>query len=278
MSSLQSQLLAAVERSPAAAAAYDRAGWVGLFTRKGRIEDPVGSLPHTGVNQVGRFFDTFIAPRRIVFHRDLDVVSGNSVIRDLTLEVGMGTSVIMRIPAVLRYDLCEEDGQWRIDRLRAYWELPAMMMRFLGSGLAAIPQAVALTRSLLGNQGLRGSAGFAAGFRGARVRGKRTAQAFLEAISTGDLTNAAQFLTQQATITHGGPPGGADSVGTAVLATLGDAFADAIWPKIIAAGSTVAVSIRSAADPNDANGVLFVETTRDGARILAVTYFSPHEA
>jgi hypothetical protein len=35
-------LLAAVERSPQAAAARDRAGWVGLFTGDGRIEDPPG--------------------------------------------------------------------------------------------------------------------------------------------------------------------------------------------------------------------------------------------
>ena len=44
----ESALLAAVERSPEAAAAHDRAGWVGLFTVDGRIEDPVGSRPHVG--------------------------------------------------------------------------------------------------------------------------------------------------------------------------------------------------------------------------------------
>ncbi|MBL7660525.1 transporter, partial [Escherichia coli] len=39
------ELLAAVERSPQAAAAHDRAGWVGLFTGDARVEDPVGSQP-----------------------------------------------------------------------------------------------------------------------------------------------------------------------------------------------------------------------------------------
>ncbi|WP_428339317.1 hypothetical protein [Mycobacterium sp.] len=43
---MESALLAAVERSPAAAAAHDRRGWVGLFTDDGRVEDPVGSRPH----------------------------------------------------------------------------------------------------------------------------------------------------------------------------------------------------------------------------------------
>ena len=87
-------LLAAVERSPQAAAARDRAAWVGLFTADGRIEDPVGSRPHVGHAQIGRFYDTFIGPRDIEFHRDLDIVSVPVVLRDLELEVAMGPAVL----------------------------------------------------------------------------------------------------------------------------------------------------------------------------------------
>ncbi len=112
-------LLAAVERSPQAAAAHDRAGWVALFTRDGRIEDPVGSRPHVGHEQIGSFYDTFIAPRDITFHRDLDIVFGTVVLRDLELEVAMGSAVTMYIPAFLRYDLREANGRWRIAELRA---------------------------------------------------------------------------------------------------------------------------------------------------------------
>ena len=124
-------LLAAVERSPQAAAAHDRAGWVGVFTADGRIEDPVGSRPHVGHAQIGRFYDTFIGPRDIKFHRDLDIVFGAVVLRDLELEVAMGPSVTMFIPAFVRYDLREANGEWQIAQLRAYWELPAMMLQFL---------------------------------------------------------------------------------------------------------------------------------------------------
>src|ERR687883_1471579 len=108
-----SDLLAAVEQSPRAAAAHDRAGWVGLFTDDGRIEDPVGSRPHVGPAQISRFYDTFIGPRQITFHRDLDIVSGTSVIRDLTLEVMMGADVRMMIPAFLRYDLRQAESGWQ---------------------------------------------------------------------------------------------------------------------------------------------------------------------
>ncbi len=41
-------VLAAVERSPQAAAAHDRAGWVRLFTGDARVEDPVGSAAAGG--------------------------------------------------------------------------------------------------------------------------------------------------------------------------------------------------------------------------------------
>ena len=136
---MESALLAAVERSPAAAAAHDREAWVALFTQDGRVEDPVGSRPHTGPSEIARFYDTFIGPRDIGFHRDLDIVWGSSVIRDLDLEVVMGSAVTMTIPAFLRYDLRRDEGDWKIAVLRAYWELPAMVLQFLGNGVSALP-------------------------------------------------------------------------------------------------------------------------------------------
>ena len=145
MGPVEQTLLAAVERSPQAAAAHDRTGWVSLFTAEGRVEDPVGSRPHTGPAEIGRFYDTFIGPRDIAFHRDLDIVRGSSVIRDLDLEVAMGSSVTMTIPAFLRYDLSQVDGDWKVAMLRAYWELPAMMLQFLRNGAPAVPATVQLS-------------------------------------------------------------------------------------------------------------------------------------
>src|SRR5690349_17319027 len=123
-------LLAAARQSLQAAGARDRDGWVGLFAEGGRVEDPVGSRPHRGARQIGRFYDTFIGPRQITFHRDVDIVAGATVIRDLELEVAMGT-VTMHIPAYLRYALTP--NLW-ITELQAYWELPAMVGQFLRAG------------------------------------------------------------------------------------------------------------------------------------------------
>ncbi len=266
MSAARAVLIEAVDRSPTATAAHDRAGWVGLFTADGRVEDPVGSRPHLGAVQIGRFYDTFIAPRAIVFHRDADIVCGSTVIRDVVLEVGMGPSVRMRIPAVLRYDLRDVAGEWRIARLRAYWELPAMVLQFLGNGPPAGRQAVQLTRALLRNQGLRGSAGFVAGFRGARFRGKRTVRGLLDAIAGGDELRAWRSLAPGAEITRADrTPLKFSTFG----AELDGALDGRVPTKLIAAGSFVTVSL-----PGPAPRVLIAELTGGGTAISRLSYFA----
>ena len=220
-------LLAAVERSPQAAAAHDRTGWVGLFTTDGRVEDPVGSRPHVGPVEIGRFYDTFIGPRDIAFHRDLDVVRGSSVIRDLDLEVVMGSAVTMTIPAFLRYDLRQVDGEWKIAMLRAYWELPAMMLQFLRNGASAVPATLQLSRGLIRNQRLRGTAGFAAGFRRVGTRHKTLVDTFVNAVGRGDRFTALQTLSPGATITFGD----ADAVETTAIAEIIKRYAGVNAPE-----------------------------------------------
>jgi hypothetical protein len=256
----RARLMAAVERSPQAAAAHDRAGWVGLFTAEGRIEDPVGSRPHLGTERIGRFYDTFIGPRDIKFHRDLDIVLGTVVLRDLELEVAMGPSVTMHIPAFLRYDLREANGEWRIAVLRAYWELPAMMVQFLRTGPGAISPGLQLSRDLLGNQGLKGAAGFLAGFRRVGARHKELVEKFLQAVTRGDKFAAASALSSTATIT----------LGDSDLIDLGELVAQLngeSWAKTIGAGPTVAASL------GHGRGIVFADVAWRGNAINRIRYF-----
>jgi len=255
-------LLAAVERSPQAAAAHDRPGWVGLFTDDARIEDPVGSSPHVGHTQIGRFYDAFIAPRDIKFHRDLDVVFGTVVLRDLELEVAMGSAVTMYIPAFLRYDLREANGQWRIAELRAYWELPAMMLQFLRTGSRAASPALQLSRGLLRHQGLRGTAGFMAGFRRAGARHKACVEAFLGAATQGDKLAAWETLSPDATITLGDN----DPLD---LAELVEQLNGANWTKMNGAGPTVTVSLNT----GHGRGIMFADMAWRGNAINRIRYF-----
>ncbi|SEH79121.1 SnoaL-like domain-containing protein [Mycolicibacterium rutilum] len=178
--------LSAVERSPAAVGAHDRDAWVGAFTFDGVVEDPVGSQPHRGSTALIRFYDTFIGPRDITFHRDVDIVSGATVVRDLELEVAMSAGVRMRIPAYLRYHLEDDLDEPKIAEMSAYWELPAMVGQFLRAGVRSVPAGVQLSRGLLTNQGLVGTLGFLGGFRGTGPAGKRRFGEFLGAATSGD--------------------------------------------------------------------------------------------
>jgi len=255
-------LLAAVERSPQAAAAHDRTGWVDLFTVDGRVQDPVGSRPHAGPVEIGRFYDTFIGPRNIAFHRDLDIVRGSSVIRDLDLEVAMGAAVTMTIPAFLRYDLREVDGDWKVVTLRAYWELPAMMLQFLRTGSRAVSPALQLSQDLLGNQGLPGTAGFMTGFRRAGPRHKRLVQTFLGAVSRGDTSAAAHALSDSAAVTLG-------DTDPLDIAELAEELNGANWTKMNGAGSTVTVSLNS----SHGRGIMFADVAWRGKAINQIRYF-----
>lgn len=256
------RLLAAVERSPQAAAAHDRAGWVALFTPDGRVEDPVGSRPHVGHTEIGRFFDTFVGPRDIMFHRDLDIVADDVVVRDLTLEVTMGAAVTMHIPAFLRYDLRESNGEWQIAELRAYWELPAMMLQFLRSGPQAVPPALQLSRGLLGNQGPWGAAGFMTGFRRVGARHKKLVEGFLGAAARGDKSAAERALSPAATMTLGDD----EPLGIAELA---GRLEGARPTKTISAGPTVSVSLNAA----HARGIMFADMAWRGRTIERIRYF-----
>lgn len=257
----QPDLLAVVERSPQAAGAHDRAAWVGLFTADASVEDPVGSRPHVGLTAIGRFYDTFIGPRDITFHRDLDIVGDGVVVRDLELEVAMGPKVTMHIPAFLRYDVTPVDGDWKVSALRAYWDLPAMMGQFLRNGAAAVPATMGLSRALLGNQGLAGTMGFAAGFRRVRSRHTTLLAEFLTAASDGDEVRAGRALAVDAVVTRGN----AVAHGVAELG-----LGTARWSKMIGSGYTAVVSI----DAVGGRGVLFADFTRRGDAITAIRYFT----
>jgi SnoaL-like domain len=231
------QLLAVVERSPAAAAAHERSEWVGLFTDDAVVEDPVGSRPHRGLRALERFYDTFIGPRDITFHRDADFVLGATVVRDLELEVKMSSDLVLRIPAYLRYDV--DVVAMKIARLQAHWELPAMVVQFARSGFAAAPAGLLLARALLSNQGFGGTAGFLSGFGGVGKRGRRQFEGLLDDACAGDEVAVRRRLADSAVVTLG-----EDSrLGTSDLVSRLDG---ARRQKMIAAGESVAVGVERA--------------------------------
>jgi hypothetical protein len=263
MAFTRADMLAAVERSPEAAGVHDRDGWVGLFTADGRVEDPVGSRPHQGTVAIERFYDTFIGPRDITFHRDVDIVVGTTVIRDLELEVKMASTLTMRIPTYLRYDLEDHDGDLNVAALQAFWELPAMVGQFLRSGVRAVPAGAELSRALLTNQGLAGTLGFLSGFGGVGSGGKRLFGRFLDDACGGDEVGMRRRLAGQADISRG------DDLQLSAADLLRH-LSGARWRKLIGSGHAVAAATERAGQ----RSVIFAEVGAEPAALTRIRVFS----
>ncbi|MCV7279143.1 nuclear transport factor 2 family protein [Mycolicibacterium flavescens] len=254
--------MAAVERSPAAVGAHDRHAWVDAFTFDGVVEDPVGSQPHRGTTALIRFYDTFIGPREITFHRDVDIVVGPTVVRDLELGVTMSAGVTMRIPAYLRYHLEEDLESPKIAEMAAYWELPAMVAQFLRAGVRSVPAGAQLSRGLLTNQGVVGTLGFLGGFRGAGADGKRRFGEFLAAASAGDEVGLRRWLgATRITVGDHTPMSGAD-----LLSRL----TGARYRKVITSGYSVATGV----DGADGRAVLIADVATKPFAIRRIRYFA----
>jgi hypothetical protein len=138
-----------------------------------------------------------------------------------------------------------------------------MVLQFLGNGVSALPAGVQLSRGLIRNQRLRGTAGFAAGFRRVGSRQKTLVGTFVNAVGRGDRFAALQALSSGATIAFGDdePADVAELIGRCSGATA---------TKLIAAGATVVASVAS----GQRRGVLFADVARGGTGIQRVRYFA----
>jgi hypothetical protein len=262
MAFTRSDVLATAERSPAAAGARDRNGWVGLFTADARVEDPVGSQPHRGLGAIGRFYDTFIGPRHITYRPDTDIVTGTTVVRDGELDIAMGP-VALHVPVYIRYDLQEDGGELKIAALSAFWELPAMVGQFLRAGVGGLPAGLQLSKSLLVNQGLVGVLGYVGGLRGTGPQGKRRFREFLDDARAGDEVAVRRWLGKDARVTSG------DDVPLSTAELL-SRIATAHPCKMIASGYSVIVGL----DRDGRRDVLIAEVTAKPFAIRRIRYFT----
>ena len=123
-------VLALVHSSPQLVAKHNKEGWLGIFADEAEIEDPVGSVSvckgakiRKGNDELGRFWDTFIAPNEIVFEPLLDVRVGNAVARDVTIHTTLPSGFQIGVGAHLLYEVEFVDGVARVLRMRAFWQM-----------------------------------------------------------------------------------------------------------------------------------------------------------
>ena len=137
-----------------------------------------------------------------------------------------------------------------------------MMLQFLRTGWRAASPALQLSRELLANQGLPGTAGFLTGFRRVGARHKRLLETFLRAVARGDQFAARRPLSPGAAITLG------DDDPLDIAEIVGQ-LAAASWTKMMSAGPTVAVSLNSA----HGRAIMFADMAWRGNAIDRIRYF-----
>ena len=192
------QKLDCVKKSPAAVAVHDKATWLGLFARDAFVNDPVGSKVHCGADAIDRFYETFIAPNKIVFDVEHDTVCGNTVIRDLIIETTMSTGLKVDVPTHIRYELVEEDGELKVHRLFAHWELSPMVLQTLKAGVSGLVTYSKLSVHMIRCQGMGGVFGFMQGFGGVGGKGRGKAEKLLAALRDVDWDAANEVLGSDA--------------------------------------------------------------------------------
>lgn len=260
----RTQLLETAKASPTAVAAHDKAAWLGLFSRDAEVHDPVGSRGHAGAAALERFYETFIAPNTIRFEVAHDIVCGQTVVRDVIIHTHMGgTALQVAVPLFIRYEIVEEDGQPRVRRLYAHWELLSMMggqvfSSGIGAGLIAL---LRLSGNMLRHQGLGGALGFSRAFAGVGRAARRSARAFLDALSAGDEALAAQNLAPDCSIEHGLEP--------VSLSELARALTGLRWDKLLLGGRQASARLDCAGEM----AVALLDFAADGRHIQRVRIY-----
>ncbi|MET7769628.1 nuclear transport factor 2 family protein [Nocardia sp. NPDC005366] len=248
LDSTAEDLMAAVQASPRAVAAHDKAAWVGLFGPDAAVNDPVGSRPHVGQVAIGRFYDTFIGPNTIAFDVRRDIVVDRTVVRDLSISTTMSTGATVLVPMHLRYDLAEVGGVWVIARLAAHWELAPMIGQLLRTGARGVGAAMKLGPQLVVNQGVGGAIGMMRALSSVGRAGKRRVHEVFTAAADADIARVRELLGARAVLES--PAGTTVSVEDFVKRTR-----NMRWDKVIAAGRTVTATV----DLGDAQGVAIID-------------------
>jgi len=269
-----------VMKSPAAVATHDKLAWLSIFADLSVVEDPIGSKPHVngafdarsgrrGNGPLARFYDTFIAPNHIAFHVARDIVNAAHVVRDLTIEITMSPQVTVRVPMHLLYELRDESGEIKIQRLAAHWELLPMLKQLMAIGLPALKVGNTLGLRMFKNLGVAGIAGFMCGLRTIGESGKHTVTQFADVLSRQDFPAMVDLFA--------GNNAGVDApFGTAHYTPIELAQSGAFKlsvSKLLASGFTVSATVAVATADASKNGVGLFEFDAKSRKLYRVRLY-----
>jgi|SRR5690606_28716004 len=122
------QIRAVVERYVECFTAGDREGWLALWAEDASMEDPVGTPPKRGREEIGAFFDQSLAMAdtlRLVLTGPVCIAAGEVAFGMQARPTIGGTEFVVDIIDVMQFT-DGPDGTPHIAAMRAFWD-PALM-------------------------------------------------------------------------------------------------------------------------------------------------------
>ena len=143
--------------SPEIAGQHDKERWLALYSDDAVLQDPVGTpISHRGRrpgrlgDEVGRFYEAFIAQSGIEMVTRRDIVSDPYVFRAVDIHTtNLRTGLKMKVPANLLYEIVSRDGELAIKSMHAHWELNRMSRVLMGEGLRGVRTIAVMNWSML---------------------------------------------------------------------------------------------------------------------------------
>jgi hypothetical protein len=150
-------LLRIAKASPELAGQRDKEAWLALYSDDAVLEDPVGTpASHRGRrpgplgDELGRFYEAFIASTGIEMVSHQDIVSDMHVFRAVDIHTtNLKTGLKMTVPANILYEIVTRGDGLAIRRMQAHWELSRMSRILIGEGSLGMWTIAVLNWSML---------------------------------------------------------------------------------------------------------------------------------
>jgi hypothetical protein len=110
-----------------------------------------------------------------------------NVVRDLTIEITMAPGVVVLTPMHLLYTLQVEEGELKIFRLAAHWELAPMLRQQIGLDPARLSAGLAAAWRMLRYLGPTGLLGFGTALFSIGNKGKERVRLFQRYFNQGNV-------------------------------------------------------------------------------------------
>lgn len=108
---------------------HNKEAWLDAFAATGSVTDPMGTPSYIGREALGHFNDALIASNNIQFEDEGRLTNALSQWRRTDVVIEKGASVT-RVPAYIHYQFVAEGKALKLQRVNAYWYMPAIQMGF----------------------------------------------------------------------------------------------------------------------------------------------------